>query len=166
MLAWTGAVIYLGCQANWLSRQVPRIWRPVVVSQVLFAPVLEELVFRGILQPSFKPILKRCGVSDTLLTKRQIQITALISGVLHGCFGHYRSIVSGLQLSFFAGIGAWFYGNTYEKHSLGTATLLHGTYNSITLALAIQCGSTSPWLVAAQAIYLFSLQIFQMLQDP
>lgn len=160
MLTWVGAIVCLGCQASWWSQRAPRIWRPVVVNQILFAPVLEEGVFRGIVQSSLKPILQKYGISQSRLTQRQIQITSLLSGVLHGYFGHYRSIASRIQLALFAGIGSWLYGNVYEKHSLGAATLLHGMYNSVTLGLAMQWGSASPWLIAAQGVYLLSLQIF------
>lgn len=163
MFAWTGVVVFLGIQASWWSRQVPRIWRSVVVGQILFAPVLEELVFRGILQPGLQPIVRKFGVSQENGSKRQIQVVSLLSGLLHGWFGHSRGIGSRIQISVFSGIGSWFYGNAYEKHSLAASTFLHGTYNAITLALAMQWGSTSPWLVAAQGIYLLSVQIFQML---
>ena len=161
MLTWTGAVFFLGCQANWWSRQVSRIWRPVVVGQVVFVPVFEELFFRGILPSTLNPLLKNWGVVEQNLVKRRIQITSVLSGILHGFFGHSQSVISRVQLSVFAGIGAWFYGNAYEKHSLGAATLLHGTYNSITLALAMRWGSISPWIGTAQAIYLLALCLFR-----
>lgn len=142
---------------------MPRIWRPVVVGQTFFAPILEELVFRGILQPSLQPIIRKFGIAQEDASKHRIQVVSVLSGLLHGWLGHSRGMGSRVQLAFFSGIGAWFYGNAYEKHSLGASTFLHGTYNAITLALAMQWGSSSSWLVAAQGIYLLSLQILQML---
>jgi membrane protease YdiL (CAAX protease family) len=105
----------------------------VAVGGCLLAPVLEEMLFRGI-------ILR--GFLQQYSAARSITISALLFGVAHL---NPDQFIVGVVLGL---VNGWLYERT---RSLWPCILLHGSYNIVVLYLQLTGGIESPvsWLVVA-----------------
>ncbi len=112
-------------------------WLPLAVMVVLFAPILEELVFRGWIQRSLE---RRFGALPGIL------LAAALFAVAHGAsLGNTSRFLMGLVLGC----------AVYLSRSIWTSIILHAAHNAIIMALgplteqALPAGGAlQPWMNA------------------
>jgi membrane protease YdiL (CAAX protease family) len=104
------------------SRQIP--WGPlalVFASTVLLAPLTEEWLFRGILQPA---------LGRKLTNWAAIPLTALVFGLLHGLDGWWVAGIYGLAIGLLSS----------RLRSLAMPMLVHGLLNLTVFGLMVGSG--------------------------
>lgn len=131
-----------------LSKGLPRFLKNSVVEQLVFAPVLEELVFRFLIQDGLKLTLHK-NLKGTF----RIHLTAGLFGLCHAYSG-YGTLFYRIKNAAYAYLGGVVYGGVKERHSIAAAVVVHGLYNATTLACARCWGMHSPWVAGAQLVYL------------
>lgn len=115
-------------------------WDPLkiglILTAVLLAPVVEELLFRGLLQTSLQQsglVRNRWGA---------IVITAVLFAAVHAGIAQLMA----LPALFVLALGL---GYAYERSgSLFSSMLIHGTFNAVQIAIAISLTQVQPHAVA------------------
>ena len=128
-----------------LSKGLPRFLKNSVVEQLVFAPVLEELAFRFLIQDGLKLTLRKNLIC--------VHLTAGLFGLCHAYSG-YGTLFYRIKNAAYAYLGGVVYGEVKERHSIAAAVVVHGLYNATTLACARCWGIHSPWVAGAQLVYL------------